>query len=278
MKKAWLILTLIIFSSLVSAISPFTPQTTTGFSIEPVNVEYIKELTNYNFHIHVINQSNGLPLNTGISCYMHLYNSTGDHLVIMEQDTPEDIFDYTFSVNGDNFILGNYFAKFQCNDSIRGGSIEIGFKVTKTGNEQTTAQGLGSSIFIILFIALTCLFGYIGFKLITSPYLWVLGIFFLFLSVLLIVYDTYLGYEYHLLLTGMPNSDTPQIIFYIFMILLLAGILTSLALLFLNWKKVFRYIKREIKRKEESYDDVEDWDYEGWAGNHRLNGGHFQPR
>ena len=144
------------------------------------------------------------------------------------------------------------------------------FKITLTGTEQTSAQATGSLGFLILMVFLMIFFGWLGLTLVKNSYLWVIGIFFLFLCALFLVYNTYLGYEYHLLLTGMPNSDTPQIIFYIFMTLMLVGILVSLALLFVHWKKIFRYIKKEVKRKEDNYEDVEDWDYENWGKGHDL--------
>ncbi|MFX1312079.1 MAG: hypothetical protein ACFFHD_05660 [Promethearchaeota archaeon] len=148
------------------------------------------------------------------------------------------------------------------------------YEVTRTGTKQSTAQATSSLSFLIIMIILMILFGGVGLKLLKNDYLWILGIFFIFLSILLVVYNTYLGYEYHLLLTGMPESNTPQIIFYIFMTLLLSGLFATITLLFLHWKKIFRYMKREIKRKESNYDDVEDWDYENWAKGHELREGY----
>jgi hypothetical protein len=136
------------------------------------------------------------------------------------------------------------------------------FVVTPSGVLQTTSQGIGSAIFLITMLVLTFLFGFIGFKLSESEYLWILGIFFMFLSVLFIVYDVWLGYEFHRNFTGMSNSAMPEMIFYIFMLLLVLGLLVSVLLLFLHWKKVFKYIKREIKPKEEEDVDFEDEDFQ----------------
>ncbi len=87
----------------------------------------------HNFYINVINQSNGLPINSGLTCYMHLYNSTGDHLVISETSTAENMFDYKFFVDGGNFTKGIYSAKFQCNNSAEGGPFEISFEANMYG-------------------------------------------------------------------------------------------------------------------------------------------------
>lgn len=134
MAKAAITLFLIIsLIAIVSAAPPFISSTDTGFLIEPVNVDYIKQEMGRSFYIHVINQSNGFPINSGLTCYMHLYNSTGDHLVILETSTSEDMFDYKFSVDGANFTKGLYSAKFQCNNSARGGPAEISFEANKYG-------------------------------------------------------------------------------------------------------------------------------------------------
>lgn len=131
------------------------------------------------------------------------------------------------------------------------------FEVTPSGITQTTSQGIGSAIFLFLMLSLTILFGWMGFRLSESKSLWILGIFFLFLSVLLIVYNVWLGVEYHRNFTGLTNSAMPEIIFYIFMFLLVSGFLSGLALLFLRWKELGRYIKKEIQKKkeDEEFDD-----------------------
>lgn len=132
--------------------------------------------------------------------------------------------------------------------------------VTPNGLIQSTSQGIGSMMFMFLMIALTFLFGWIGFKLTESKNLWVLGIFFLFLSLLLVVYNVWLGYEYHRNFTGLTDSSMPETIFYIFMFLLVAGFLSSLGMLFLRWKDLGRYIKQQIKNRKE--DEEFDKDFE----------------
>jgi hypothetical protein len=165
-------------------------------------------------------------------------------------------FNYTFC---NTSSLGTY--NYDYNDS-EGNVYVNDFLVTANGQTQSTSQGLGSLAFLGLMLVLMFVFGLGGFKLAKSENLWILGIFFMFLSVLLLVYNTWLGYEYHRTLTGLADSSIPEIIFYIFLFILVLGLLSSLALLFLHWKKVFKYIKREIKRKPEGEDkDVEDWNF-----------------
>jgi len=128
-------------------------------------------------------------------------------------------------------------------------------EVTTTGYMQTTSQGMGSIAFLILMMGLTCLFGWIGFKLAESKNLWVLGVFFMFLAIIMIVYDVWLGYEYHKNLTGASDSAIPELIFYIFLFITVCGLLVSLGLLFLRYKEVFRYFKKELRRKEDDERD-----------------------
>lgn len=140
------------------------------------------------------------------------------------------------------------------------------FEITPSGISQTVSQGLGSTVFLILMIVLMFTFAFVGYKLTQSDNLWILGIFLLFLSVLLLIYNTWLGYEYHSTLTGLSGSSVPETIFYIFLLLLVVGLLSGLALLFLHWRKVFKYIKREIKSKPKDDRDIEDWDFDEWGG------------
>jgi hypothetical protein len=107
--------------------------------------------------------------------------------------------------------------------------------------------------------------GFVGFRLMDSKYLWILGIFFLFLALLLMVYDVWLGYEYHRNFTGLTDSSMPETIFYIFMFILVAGLFTSVGLIFLKWKDLYRYIKGEITRSKEEEEFDKDWDW----GKHR---------
>lgn len=156
MKKNGIILFfLIVLLTLVNAQPPFIPSSSEGLSIEPVNVQFIKEKQTYTFAVHVFNQSNGVPINSGLSCYLHIYNSTGNHLVIMENSTPVHIYDYEFKVNGANFTRGTYQAKFNCNSTVRGGAIELEFEVNPMGKETGTPEAI---LYVILTIAILILF------------------------------------------------------------------------------------------------------------------------
>lgn len=184
----------------------------------------------------------------------------------IEATQDETYFSYNI-LGGNNTELGEYTYCYDCGNALEKETGCLYYLVTTTGFSQSTSQGIGSAIFLILMVILMFTFGVLGFRLFTTENLWVLGVFFEFLAVLLLVYNTWLGYEYHRLFTGLPNSSIPEVIFYIFLLILVLGLLVSLALLFLNWKKVFKYIKNEIKRKQGDNKDVEDWDFNEWGGN-----------
>lgn len=130
------------------------------------------------------------------------------------------------------------------------------FTITPTGNEQTTSQGIGSAMFLFLMLALTTIFGYLGFKFLDSEYLWVVGLFFLFFMILFIVYDVWLGYEYHKNWSGINDgSKMPEIIFYIFMFILVSGFAVSGILLFTKWEKLKSWWARAKEEKERSLED-----------------------
>ena len=151
-------------------------------------------------------------------------------------------------------LLGNYIVNGYGDPDTTFTVFNYDFEITQTGYKQTTSEGIGSAIFLILILSLTVLFGFMGFKFVESDTLWALGIFFLGLSLLFVVYDVYLGYEYHLNYIGSANdSRMPETIFYIFMIILTAGLMSGAVLLFKNWKKI-----KDIYTKKDS---------DGWDGN-----------
>jgi len=176
-------------------------------------------------------------------------------------------FNYTFR---NTSSLGEYSFSWNnpCVDCSQG-DCGNSFTVTHSGICQTTSQGIGSAIYLFLMIVLTFIFGFLGFKFMASKEVrtWIIGILLSFFGLLFVIYDTWLGYEYYSVFTGMGDSRMPETIFYILMFIIIASFFISIALLFLNWKKVFKYFKRELKRKEKDDDeDVEDWDFDQYYG------------
>ena len=169
MKNKFLILFCMIFLlSFVSAVPPFQVETTdSGLIVEPTIKEYIRTNTAHKFEIHVFNQSNGFPITSGISCYMHLYARDGDHLYEGQDDTVNHLFDYTFDVNESNFTTrGEYQAKFQCNNSDVGGGEEIFFYVNDYGEELSDAEShtFNYSMIFLMILFVMALIGIFTFE------------------------------------------------------------------------------------------------------------------
>lgn len=112
------------------------------------------------------------------------------------------------------------------------------FTITPTGELQTTAQSIASSIFLFLMISLTMMFGFIGFKLLNNEYLWVLGLFFLVLSLFAMVYDVWLGIIYTQNYIGSSNNtEVIETIFWIMIYIIITGFIVSGFLLVKFWQK-----------------------------------------
>ena len=142
--------------SLVSAQPPFEQGSfLDGFEIKHPIIETLQVNQDVEFEFHVFNSSNGVPIIEGIgqdtlSCYFHLYNSTGQHMLELQENTPSHNFDYGFNVTGGNFSsIGEYSYITQCNSSVAGGFVSVPFIVTGGGVEMTTATALIYIIFIL---------------------------------------------------------------------------------------------------------------------------------
>ncbi|HUS51417.1 MAG TPA: hypothetical protein VMZ91_14705 [Candidatus Paceibacterota bacterium] len=184
------------------------------------------------------------------------YSDGSASLVTFKMDKTSTSFNYTID-DGNFSSLGDICFDITCTDNSTNEVGSICRTVTPNGVVQSTAQGIGSISFLILILVLTFIFGWMGFKLVESDKLWVLGVFFLFLSILFIVYDVWLGYEYHRNYTGSANSGVPEIIFYIFMFLLVAGFVISGLLLFTKWEKIVKYFKREVRKAKAKREEDE---------------------
>jgi len=158
MKKSnilFILTALIVLNCFIASSKIIIEGGTAGLFIEPANIDYLKAGSSYDFNIHVFNQSNGLPVTSGISCYLHLYNSSGNHLVVMENSTIGHTFDYSFFVAGANFTKGIYEAKFNCNNSEIGGYSEIDFIVNSFGKDIQTSESI---LYVVLTLAVLILF------------------------------------------------------------------------------------------------------------------------
>lgn len=271
----FLIVFLVSLSS-VSAISEVFVQTQdNAIVIEYPKIFVMKQNEDFHLRFHAFNKTDGkLLTNETINCTLNIYDSSGEGILRKENlefnisHTENDCQNcFGLHILGGNFSeVGSYSYLIRCSNVGIGGVASVGFEVTPLGLSQTTSQGIGSAIYLILMIVLMFVFGFIGSKMLKTENWWILGIFLMFLSSLFLVYNTWLGYEYHRLFTGLADSGMPETIFWIFLALISAGILASVILLFRHWKKVIRYLKKEMKRKDSEDTGLEDWDFEDWVG------------
>jgi len=148
--------------TLVSAVPPIrTGDSDTGYELKIPPREYLKQNQDFEFEVHIFNETNGVPIiddggQGQISCFLHLYNSTGRHQLTMVDLTPSHTFDYGFDVDGGNFSeLGMYPIIIQCNSSTQGGYSVETMEVTPTG-----VQNLNFYLIILILSGVVILFGF----------------------------------------------------------------------------------------------------------------------
>ena len=156
----------------------------------------------------------------------------------------------------DSTILGEHTIFYACTQEGISDSATLPLFITETGHIQETPQAIGSLGFLIVVLSVTVLLGILGFKLSETENLWVLGIFFLFLMLLFLVFDIYLGYEYRLNYTGADNDSTViEILFYSFLFFFTTGVAITIVLLFRKWHKIVDWFKAALKNDAEPDDD-----------------------
>jgi len=158
--KAKLLILLLFLIPLVSAAPPFTLESdgTADFEIKSPSVDIVKQNGNFEWEIHVYNRSTGLPINKDISCYFHLYNSSGNHILELIDTDPSHTFDYSFNVGGGNFSeIETHPYVIQCNSSTQGGFFSSEIDVTKSGDHEETKDAIVGVVIIILMLGVTLL-------------------------------------------------------------------------------------------------------------------------
>lgn len=166
MKRYFILLVILISLSLINSAPPVTQvqQFSEGYVLKVPEDFIIKQNTNYSFMIHVFNISNGLPRTSSISCYLHLYDNTGEHIAIIMTNTSEHLFDYEFFIDKYNFTkTGDYYYNVQCNSSSLGGFMASNILVTPSGNDRiNTGESIVLTTSLIPMILLLLIFVYIS--------------------------------------------------------------------------------------------------------------------
>jgi hypothetical protein len=128
-------------------------QETGNLEIIYPHIEYLKAGVDYQFNTHVYNISGVILTNSSTYCNLHLYNSTGNHLIFenMSYDVIDQ--DFYFYINKENISkTGFYSYIIQCESPNYGGSISNNFEVTKDGlsnDLNDSSSGIAITIFLI---------------------------------------------------------------------------------------------------------------------------------
>lgn len=199
-KKYLLVFILLLILPIVYAAPPFIEESSTatssGLIIEYPAVYPLKQNTGHDFNFHIFNQTTGSPLtNATLECTFHLYNSSGNHIFIVNNSDIGYEYDTDFEVKvgkGNFSKVGRYALIFQCLNINHGGFIAIGFDVTSNGMEANDNNAgvtiaiamILITITIIIFIFVHLLEGF-DLKLVFST-----------LGYLMVVIDLYFAYAF----------------------------------------------------------------------------------
>ena len=150
---------LVLISYIVFAAPPVTEifTGTTGFEIEFTPIHILKQNEAFTFNFHVFNLTGGQQLVAGIGCTFSLFNSIGEHpVVIYEDDTAATGDHFEFFIGGGNFSdIGDYAVLVTCNSSTEGGFVAESLEITESGSATELEQVLvivGITLASILFI------------------------------------------------------------------------------------------------------------------------------
>lgn len=242
-----------------------TPQVTSGIpdiDITYPKYEYVQQNTNFTLHTHLFNGSNGVPLYTQPSCYLHLYNPNGKHTIEVEMGNDDNGLEKELFINGGNFSeIGTHAYLIYCNlTSVRIGGFADGvFEVTENGLEpEINSTPLMIYLLAILF---ACLY------LIKNSeeelkYVFLIGAFIIAVIATYLVYLVYGTQTYYTLIGDVLINN-----FYISLTILLAIVFYVLYKLIMKLK--LRDISKDgaittssLTRKDRKRKEKEDMDYD----------------
>lgn len=137
---------------LIQAQPPFETTTGAGMQFAYSPYYYVKENTDFNLHVHVINDT-AVQTNTTTSCLLHLYDSDGSHLLktSLGYEYPE----FETTIAGGNFTVGSHAYIIYCNNTgLQNHLVSGDFMVSPSGTEFTTAKAIGYTGLLFVFITL----------------------------------------------------------------------------------------------------------------------------
>ena len=118
-KRSFFFVFVFLFLFSLTFVASAPPQeSNTGYIVRSGIQEYIMQGQDYDAHAHVFLESDGTYV-TDATCYLHLYDKTGQHLYEGVDNTVSHDFDYSWDIGGGNFsTIGVHQIIVQCNGSV----------------------------------------------------------------------------------------------------------------------------------------------------------------
>lgn len=155
-----LLVMLLVILPLISAQPPFESTTGAGMQFAYSPYYYVKENTVFNLHVHVVNDT-AIQTNATTSCIVHLYNSTGSHIVEGNMGWDSNNIEFKYTIAASNFTNGVHAYIIYCNNTNKENHLVSGdFMVSPSGTEFTTAKAVGYIGLIFVFVAFLVLLLY----------------------------------------------------------------------------------------------------------------------
>jgi len=109
-SKLLLIVYVLIFLLSISFIyAPPVQKNEAGLSIRFPQSDVIKNGRNLELNTHVDRITDGLAMKSDINCTLHLYNSTGQHIINIWNNVISETFDIEFELDGRNFTTNGIY-------------------------------------------------------------------------------------------------------------------------------------------------------------------------
>jgi ABC-type uncharacterized transport system fused permease/ATPase subunit len=162
MKKYIYILLLILLITSINADKNIQTNTgESGLTIQYPTYDFVKENSEFKLHLHVFNTTNGILMtNETTSCIVHLYNSSGNHILEQDFGFDDNNIDFEIELNASLFQNGLHSYIIHCNTSYNGGFVSGTYTVTRNGlpdnepnNNIAVIIGLCGVAFILLYFA-----------------------------------------------------------------------------------------------------------------------------
>jgi len=158
-KTIFLIISLfLLVTTTVIAVPPFQISDASANTLTIIypKIEYLTIGEEFDFHIHVINSSNGLMYEqTTYSCEAHIYNSSGSHILIANlTNSGSSVYDQEFTLNASH-TRNRGFLHFNlwCNNTAEGGFVSGELEVLKEPfNPERTYYAIIGLFSILFFV------------------------------------------------------------------------------------------------------------------------------